>query len=143
MRCVVFVTMKLLHSIKLSLEKVSQNSKPVKYLERKVPSLDATRVCVSYAEAKFCRLLFKPITVPLRVWLLWKGAKMWKRMNLNTASNGGSDNSKSATTGFTQGSAFLMKRKDTQHLDSTVIRRENNLIFLRECTDFPGLQPMK
>ncbi|KAL9180675.1 hypothetical protein ACHAXT_011128 [Thalassiosira profunda] len=40
----------------LSLEKASRNSRPVQYLERKIPSLDATRLCVSYAEAKFGRL---------------------------------------------------------------------------------------
>ncbi|KAL3767880.1 hypothetical protein ACHAW5_010123 [Stephanodiscus triporus] len=110
----------------ISLEEVSRNCKPVKYLERKVPSLDAARVIVSYAEAKICRLFFKPITVPLRVWLSWKGTKMWKRMNLNTASNGGSDSSTYATTGFTKDSAFLMKGKDTQSWQSTSQKKEKN-----------------
>ena len=66
--------------MQLSLEKASRNSRPVQYLERKIPSLDATRLCVSYAEAKFGRLFLKPLTVPGRIWLSWKGAKVWKQM---------------------------------------------------------------
>ncbi|KAL7551214.1 hypothetical protein ACHAWF_014408 [Thalassiosira exigua] len=71
----------------LALEKASRGSGPVRYLERKVPSLDATRLCVSYAEAKFGRLFFKPITVPGRIWLSWKGAKTWKRTSRSRMSS--------------------------------------------------------
>lgn len=138
MSCVIFVVAPIW--LKLFLEKASRNSKSVKYLERKVPSLDATQMCVSYAEAKFGRLCLKPITVPLRVWLSWKGTKMLKRMKLNTTCVIGSDSSENATTGFIQSSAILMKRRDMKQLDSTVIRRQNNSIFHRECTDFPGIR---
>mmetsp|Transcript_35842 Transcript_35842/g.61122 ORF Transcript_35842/g.61122 Transcript_35842/m.61122 type:complete len:233 (-) Transcript_35842:115-813(-) len=69
----------------LALEQASRNSKPVKYLEQKMPSLDATRVCVSYAEAKFGRLFFKPITVPGRIWLSWKGTKALKQMQIQAS----------------------------------------------------------
>jgi hypothetical protein len=100
-------------------------------------------MCVSYAEAKFGRLLLKPITVPLRVWLSWKGTKMLKRMKLNTTCVGGSDSSENVTRGFIQSSVILMKRRDLQQLDLTVIRRMNNSIFLRECMDFPGIRSMK
>lgn len=62
----------------VSVEKGSRNSRAVKYLGRKFPALDATRVCVSYAEAKLGRLVVKPITVPGRIWLSWKAIKVLK-----------------------------------------------------------------
>ena len=61
---------------KLKVERASKNSRPVVYIQQKVPSLDVTRVCVSYTEAKFGRLFFKPITIPGRIWLSWKGTKL-------------------------------------------------------------------
>ncbi|KAL7450225.1 hypothetical protein ACHAWC_002180 [Mediolabrus comicus] len=62
-----------------ALEKTSRNSKLVAFLERKMSSLDATRLCVSYAEAKLGRLFFKPFTIPARIWLSWKGTKLWQQ----------------------------------------------------------------
>ena len=69
----------------LTLERASRSSKPVKYLEHKIPSLDMTRLCVSFAEAKFGRLFFKPITVPGRIWLSWKGTKIWRQLGSSSA----------------------------------------------------------
>lgn len=65
------------------LEKASRNSKLVAFLDRKFPSLDATRLCVSYAEAKVGRLFFKPLTIPGRIWLSWKGTKAWQQLDRN------------------------------------------------------------
>ena len=65
-----------------TLEQASRNSKAVQYIEQKIPTVDATLLCVSYAEAKFGRLFFKPITVPGRIWLSLKGAKLWRQMNV-------------------------------------------------------------
>lgn len=86
------------------------------------------------------RLLAKPMTVPLRVWLSWKGTRMWKRMKSNAAyCDGGVDGNTNATTsGMIRGDVvFLMKRGDTsQLLDSAIIRRKCNSILRRECMDF-------
>jgi hypothetical protein len=65
----------------------------VQYIQQKCPSVDATLLCVSYAEAKLGRLFFKPITVPGRIWLSLKGAKLWKQMK-NIQANGVAINSK-------------------------------------------------
>ncbi len=62
-----------------ALEKTSRSSKLVAFLERKMSQLDATRLCVSYAEAKLGRLFFKPFTIPARIWLSWKGTKLWQQ----------------------------------------------------------------
>ena len=67
-----------------ALEKTSRNSKLVAFLERKMSSLDATRLCVSYAEAKLGRLFFKPFTIPARIWLSWKGTKLWQQQQFIT-----------------------------------------------------------
>jgi hypothetical protein len=67
----------------VALEKASRNSKLVAFLDRKFPSLDATRLCVSYAEAKLGRLFFKPLTIPGRIWLSWKGTKAWQQLKIN------------------------------------------------------------
>mmetsp|Transcript_6086 Transcript_6086/g.13794 ORF Transcript_6086/g.13794 Transcript_6086/m.13794 type:complete len:211 (-) Transcript_6086:1043-1675(-) len=123
----------------LTLEKASRSSKPVKYLERKMPSLDATRVCVSYAEAKFGRLFFKPVTVPGRIWLSWKGTKMWKQIKSNTNFCFDGDGAK-VTTAYLKGRYIPMGSRDKHNFDSTIIRPKNNSIFLRECTDFSGTQ---
>lgn len=69
-----------------ALEKTSRNSKLVAFLERKMSSLDATRLCVSYAEAKLGRLFFKPFTIPARIWFSWKGTKLWQQQ-FRTADN--------------------------------------------------------
>jgi hypothetical protein len=67
-----------------ALEKTSRNSKLVAFLERKMSTLDATRLCVSYAEAKLGRLFFKPFTIPARIWLSWKGTKLWQQQQFIT-----------------------------------------------------------
>lgn len=64
----------------IALEQASRNSKLVAFLDRKFPSLDATRLCVSYAEAKLGRLFFKPLTIPGRIWLSWTGTKAWQQL---------------------------------------------------------------
>uniref|UniRef100_A0A7S1YV05 Uncharacterized protein n=1 Tax=Ditylum brightwellii TaxID=49249 RepID=A0A7S1YV05_9STRA len=66
------------YSSLVSIEKASCNSSVVKFVQRTFPSIDATRLVLSFAEAKFGRLFFKPITVPGRIWLSWKGAKAWR-----------------------------------------------------------------
>ena len=67
----------------IALEKASRNSKLVAFLEQKNPSLDATRLCVSYADAKLGRLFFKPFTVPGRIWVSWIGTKAWQQLKTN------------------------------------------------------------
>ena len=117
--------------IQLSLEKASRSSKPVKYLERKVPSLDATRVCVSYAEAKFGRLFFKPITVPGRVWLSFNGTKVWKQIGSNATARSDVSNTKEKTAFIDRS---LLRR--SKHIRSNMIHHKSNAIFIRECRDF-------
>lgn len=105
------------------MEKASRNSKPVKYLERKIPSLDATRVAVSYTEAKFGRLFFKPVTVPARIWVSWKGARAWRRMMTDDGSHGDISDATTIKGSFVEGaditgdriwiSSFQRKNKST------------------------------
>ena len=129
---------------KITLEKASRNSKPVKYLEQKMPSLDATRVCVSYAEAKFGRLFFKPITVPGRIWISWKGTKTWKQMKSSSrCCSGGGGGSAKVTAAFVKGAGAGIGRDEHVPIGSTIIRQRSNAIFLRECNDFSGVQKGK
>mmetsp|Transcript_23012 Transcript_23012/g.40387 ORF Transcript_23012/g.40387 Transcript_23012/m.40387 type:complete len:164 (+) Transcript_23012:325-816(+) len=125
---------------KITLEKASRNSKPVKYLEQKIPSLDATRVCVSYAEAKFGRLFFKPITVPGRIWISWRGTKTWKQIKSSSRCCSGGGDAK-VTAAFVKGAGI--GRDEHVPIGSTIIRQKSNAIFLRECNDFSGVQKRK
>eukprot|EP00956_Cyclotella_meneghiniana_P001623 scaffold1800_cov87-Cyclotella_meneghiniana.AAC.9 len=94
----------------ISLESASQQSRAVQYIEQKIPSIDATLLCVSYAEAKFGRLFFKPITVPGRIWLSLKGAKLLKEYKGNQTKS-------------------IMKQKS---MHSTFIGAKTDAIFRRE-----------
>ena len=60
-------------------EAAAQRSKSIQRLQAKYPQLDGPRIVTSYVEAKIVRLFFKPITVPGRIWMSWKGTKWWKR----------------------------------------------------------------
>jgi len=41
-------------------------------------NVDATKLGISFVEAKIGRLFLKPATVPARLWLSWKGATSWR-----------------------------------------------------------------
>lgn len=86
----------------------------MQYIQQKFPSVDATLLCVSYAEAKLGRLFFKPITVPGRIWLSLNGAKLWKQMK-NIQANGVAINSKKNLA-----------------LKSSFIGAKSNAVFSRE-----------
>ena len=45
------------------------NNKIQKLLKETFPSLDATKLAMSFVEAKVGRLMIKPVTVPARLWL--------------------------------------------------------------------------
>jgi hypothetical protein len=92
----------------------------VKYIEQKIPSVDATLLCVSYAEAKFGRLFFKPITVPARIWLSLKGAKLWRQMTSSCKEN----------TSHTKGTSNDIAKRSA--MTSTFIGAKCNNIFRRE-----------
>ena len=125
-------------NLQITLENASRNSKPVKYLEQKIPSLDATRLCVSFAEAKFGRLFFKPITVPGRIWLSWKGTKMWKQISNSSKISRDfleqqNDSTKSTSLG---GRKSVDGRQRYNSIAAVIIRPKDKSIFLRECKDF-------
>eukprot|EP00970_Alexandrium_tamarense_P005835 scaffold949_cov186-Alexandrium_tamarense.AAC.13 len=116
----------------ISLEQTSRNSKLVQYLERKLPSLDATRLCVSYAEAKLGRLFFKPITVPGRIWISWKGTQLYKHLNCK-------QKDRLEDVGSTKNAG--RKLINAKMLGSTFIQPKTNAVFRREfCT---GIQRFK
>lgn len=117
---------------KLTIERTSRDSKLVQYLERKMPALDATRVCVSFAEAKFGRLFFKPLTVPGRIWMSWKGAKLWGQFKSNSSLSSKTDQSK-LSVAFMQGGQVTNKRSRKWILDSNMIGPKSNAIFLQKC----------
>lgn len=126
----------------LTLEKASHNSKPVKYLEQKIPSLDATRLCVSFAEAKFGRLFFKPITVPARIWFSWKSTKKWNQM-ISSDRFSGSSNAKVAAA-FSMGAATGRDKKNCGPIGfrSTTIKPHCDATFLRECKGYSGMHKL-
>ena len=101
----------------VALEKASKNSKLVAFLDRKFPSLDATRLCVSYAEAKLGRLFFKPLTIPGRIWLSWTGTKAWQQLNTNLENNH---------------LPSVMRNNNHLSLKSTFIDQRSNRIFTRQ-----------
>jgi hypothetical protein len=108
----------------VALEKASRNSKLVAFLDRKFPSLDATRLCVSYAEAKLGRLFFKPLTIPGRIWLSWKGTKAWQQLKINA---------RKLDTTLEKDRLPLAFRCNNNHLlTSTVIDQKSNRIFTRK-----------
>jgi hypothetical protein len=43
------------------------------FLKETIPSLDATKLAMSFVEAKVGRFVIKPVTVPARLWLSWRG----------------------------------------------------------------------
>jgi hypothetical protein len=49
-------------------------------------SLDATRLATSFVEAKVGRLVLKPVTIPTRLWLSWRGTLLWKQQRQQSAS---------------------------------------------------------
>lgn len=102
-----------------SLEQASRSSRAVQYIEQKIPSVDATLLCVSYAEAKFGRLFFKPVTVPGRIWLSLKGAKIWKRLNSYNLRRKNDD------------AQTMIISKKRNALQSTFIGARSNAIFSR------------
>lgn len=53
-----------------------------KLLQTTVPSLDATKLATSFVEAKIGRLVVKPVTIPARLWMSWKGTLAWKQQEL-------------------------------------------------------------
>ena len=108
----------------IALERASRNSKLVAFLERKFPSLDATRLCVSYAEAKLGRLFFKPLTIPGRIWLSWTGTKAWQQLKTNA---------KQLDTALeTDRLHSAMRNNNNLSLKSTFIDPRSNHIFTRK-----------
>lgn len=109
----------------VALEQASRNSKLVAFLERKFPSLDATRLCVSYAEAKLGRLFFKPLTIPARIWLSWTGTKAWQQLKTNVKKLGVE----------LENDRLPLGMKDSNHLSlmkSTFIDQRSSRIFARK-----------
>ncbi|KAL3800157.1 hypothetical protein HJC23_001078 [Cyclotella cryptica] len=106
-----------------SLEEASRNSKLVHYIERRIPSVDATLLCVSYAEAKLGRLILKPITIPSRIWLSWKGVKIWKEITR-------SDNDHSAD-GEELGKQLEKRIKNTSPIRASYIDARSDAVFRR------------
>jgi hypothetical protein len=88
----------------------------VQYIQQKCPSVDATLLCVSYAEAKLGRLFFKPITVPGRIWLSLKGAKLWKQMK----------------NSLIQANGVAINSKKNLAMKSSFIGAKSNAVFSRE-----------
>lgn len=114
-----------------ALEKASRRSKLVAYLERKMPSLDPTRLCVSYAEAKVGRLLFKPLTIPCRIWLSWKLTKLWQQ-RFKT-------NEKRIEMSGLQGDEHTLSASlscNNHLLRSTSIDKRSNRILTRKCNQY-------
>jgi len=107
----------------VALEQASRNSKLVAFLERKFPSLDATRVCVSYAEAKLGRLFFKPLTIPARIWLSWTGTKAWQQLKTKAKELGTALEKDRLPLGTKNSYHFSLK--------STFIDQRSNRIFAR------------
>lgn len=108
----------------VALEKASKNSKLVAFLDRKFPSLDATRLCVSYAEAKLGRLFFKPLTIPGRIWLSWTGTKAWQQLKTNAK--------KLDTTLENNHLPSVMRNNNHLSSKSTFIDQRSNRIFTRQ-----------
>ena len=102
----------------VGLERSARNSRLVAYLDRKFSSMDATRLCVSYAEAKLGRLFFKPFTIPGRIWLSWTGTKAWQQLKTRTR--------KLDTT----------QEIDHLSLKSSVIDQRSNNVFNRKLSIF-------
>jgi len=48
------------------------------WAQRLPASLDIPRLVISFCQAKLGRLFFKPITVPGRIWLSYKGTLAWR-----------------------------------------------------------------
>ncbi len=107
----------------VALERASRNSKLVAFLESKFPSLDATRVCVSYAEAKLGRLFFKPLTIPARIWLSWTGTKAWQQLKTKAKELGTALENDRLPLGIKNNPHFSLK--------STFIDQRSNRIFAR------------
>jgi len=118
-----------------SIERTSRNSRLAKFIERKIPSIDATRICVSYAEAKFGRLIFKPITVPGRIWLSWKGAKLWRQMNAGSrlANKHLCERSPDAFIGTRN---IVEQSCEAKEIESTVIGSRSSAVFNCESNRF-------
>lgn len=113
-----------------AIERTSRNSKPVQFIERRIPSIDATRVCVSYAEAKLGRLFFKPVTIPGRIWLSWKGTKLWRQMKPGPrlANEQHCDRSSDA---FIAHRNILQRTCAANALESIVIGTKSNAAFVK------------
>lgn len=64
------------------LEISAQKSKMFRKIQNRFPNIDPGRLTLSYVEAKIGRLFVKPITVPGRIWLSYKGAQAMSRFQL-------------------------------------------------------------
>ena len=69
---------KKMSSLLQKMDTSKNSNKAIQFLQNKFPSIDPTRFTISYVEAKLVRLLFKPLTIPGRIWLSWKGTMTWK-----------------------------------------------------------------
>ncbi|KAI2509450.1 hypothetical protein MHU86_4951 [Fragilaria crotonensis] len=62
----------------------NSGSKIQTLLKEAIPSLDATKLAVSFVEAKVGRLMIKPLTVPARLWLSWRGTLAFNAIRRKT-----------------------------------------------------------